>query len=145
MYLHCNHNHVIIPKVIHNMTVIFTPPSVINNLETMIFNFSWGKTHKICKNVVITKTENGGLNVTDIESKHSAMKASWVTRYLNKQDRTTEVLQLYLNTIDIELNILLKLNFPKIESFDVMSRIPKFINKSIYHITLVSLLNLLIK
>ena len=50
------------------------------------------KTHKICKNVVITKTENGGLNITDIESKHFALKASWIMRYLNKPDRITEVL-----------------------------------------------------
>ena len=108
------------------MTVIFTPPFVINKLENIIFNFLWGKTHKICKNVVITKIENGGLNITDIESKHSALKASWVTRYLNKPDKTTEVLQIYLKAIGIELNTLLKMNFQKIESFDVMSRIPKF-------------------
>ena len=61
------------------MTVIFTPPYVINKLESMIFNFLWGK---ICKNVVITKIENGGLNITNIESKHASLKASWVTRYL---------------------------------------------------------------
>ena len=84
------------------MTVIFTPSFVINKLENIIFNFLWGKTHKICKNVVITKIENGGLNITYIESKHSALKASWVTRYLNKPDKTTEVLQIYLKAIDIE-------------------------------------------
>ena len=119
-------NNAIIPKLIHNMTVIFTPPYVINKLESMIFNFLWGKTHKICKNAVITKIENGGLNITDIESKHSALKASWVTRYINKPEKTTEVLQIYLKAIGIELNTLLKMNFRKIESFDVMSRIPKF-------------------
>ena len=42
-------NNLIIPKVIHNMIAISTPPNVINNLETMIFNCLWGKTHKICK------------------------------------------------------------------------------------------------
>ena len=52
--------------MIHNMTVIFTPSNIINKLETMIFNFLWGKTHKIYINIVITNIENGGLNITDI-------------------------------------------------------------------------------
>ena len=75
---------------------------------------------------MITKTENGSLNITDIESKHFALMASWVTRYLLNQIEQTDVLQIYLNTIGIALNTLLEMNFRNIESFDVMSSIPKF-------------------
>ena len=86
-------NNLIIPKLIYNMTVLPVPSYVIQRLEDLFYKFLWGKTHKIVKSVVIAKCENGGLNLTDMNVKHCALKSSWIPK-LFEQNSITEVLNM---------------------------------------------------
>ena len=72
-------------------------------LENLFYRFLWGKTHKIPKSVVIAKFENGGLNLTDISEKHYALKTSWIKMFVERNN-TTDILNLYLASIGLELN-----------------------------------------
>ena len=118
-------NNLIIPKLIYNMTVLPVPLYVIQRLEDLIYKFLWGKTHKIVKSVVIAKCENGGLNLTDMNVKHYALKSSWIRKLL-EQNSITEVLNMYLSSIGITINLMLKMNFRKIESFNAINKIQMF-------------------
>ena len=118
-------NNLIIPKLIYNMTVLPFPPYVIQGLEDLFYKFLWGKTHKIVKSVVIAKCENGGLNLTDMNVKHCALKSSWFPKFLD-QHSITEVLNMYLSSVGLIINLILKMNFRKIESFNAINKIPIF-------------------
>ena len=118
-------NNLAIPKLIYSMTVLAMPIYVIQKLETLFYNFLWGKTHKIAKNVVIAKHEEGGLNLVDINTKHCALKTSWIPKIIS-QNNVKEVLNIYLSSIGINVNVILKMSFRKIESLDVIKKLPSF-------------------
>ena len=63
--------------------------------------------------------------MTDISVKHFALKSSWVPRLLG-QNSITEVLKMYLSSIGLRMNSMLKMNFHKIESFHVINKLPIF-------------------
>ena len=87
-------NTLIIPKLVYNMTVLHVPEEIIKRIEKLIYNFLWGKTHRIKKNTVIGPYLKGGLNVTDIESKIKSLKVSWLPR-LMIQNKICGLLNLY--------------------------------------------------
>ena len=45
-----------------------------------MFNFIWNKTDRIKRNTIIGHIKDGGLGITDVESKIKALKAAWVIR-----------------------------------------------------------------
>ena len=92
----------------------------------MLFKFLWGKTHKIKKSVVIASSINGGLNMIDIITKHHALKTSWIPKLLNEESSLAEILNLYLAKMSITINLLLKMNFRKVEDFWIFSTVPPF-------------------
>ena len=75
-----------LPKLIYVLTVLPNQPNdVINDIKSAIFNFIWdGKPDKIKRTKLIQSVENGGIQLTDIDSFLNAIKCSWVKRYLDK-------------------------------------------------------------
>ena len=45
-----------------------------------MFNFIWNKTDRINRNIIIGHIKDGGLGITDAESKIKALKAAWIIR-----------------------------------------------------------------
>ena len=77
-------NTLAIPKLIYNFTILPVPEHVIIKLENIITNFLWPNRSRINRNCLIDIVENGGINVVDIRSKITSLKATWVTKWLKK-------------------------------------------------------------
>ena len=78
-----------LPKLIYPFSVLANPKkNIIESIKTAIFKFIWdGKPDKIKRNILYQTYENGGLNLTNIEQFLSSIKASWVKRYLDENNK----------------------------------------------------------
>ena len=62
----------------------------------------------------------------DIVTKHHALKTSWIPKLLNEESSIAEILNMYLAKMSITTNLLLKMNFCKIDKFGVFLKAPPF-------------------
>ena len=62
----------------------------------------------------------------DIVTKHHALKTSWIPKLLNEESSIAEILNIYLAKMSITTNLLLKMNFHKIDEFGVFLKVPPF-------------------
>ena len=51
----------------------------------MIYKFLWKGPDKVTRNSVINTLEQGGLNLTDIETQIKALRLSWIPRILDER------------------------------------------------------------
>jgi hypothetical protein len=79
-----------LPKLIYPLSVLPNPSKkVIEGLKTAIFKFIWAnKPDKIKRKRLTQDYENGGIKLTDIDCFLNAIKASWVKRYLDKNNKS---------------------------------------------------------
>ena len=102
-----------LPKLIYVLTVLPNQPNdVINDIKSAIFNFIWdGKPDKIKRTQLIQSVENGGIQLTNIDSFLNAIKCSWVKRYLDNTNTSKwklfyqKILKKYGDSLLIECNI----------------------------------------
>ena len=74
---------------------------------------------------MIGKVEDGGMGITDIESKFKALKASWV----RKLENTDHCIVSYLNSCvpnNIDFNYLTLTSEKRIENFEIIQAMPLF-------------------
>ena len=98
----------------------------MKSIESEIFSFLWGKRDLIKKNTTIGTHSNGGLNIVDIFSKERALKASWVPKLLERNGKNRLFLDHVLEMQNLTFELMLKMNFRKIDQFCALSKIPKF-------------------
>ena len=65
----------------------------------------------------------------DIVTKHHALKTSWIPKLLNEESSIAEILNKYLAKMSITTNLLLKMNFRKIDEFGLFLRYHLSISK----------------
>ncbi|KAH3718266.1 hypothetical protein DPMN_061068 [Dreissena polymorpha] len=102
-----------LPKLIYVLTVLPNPPNdVMNDIKSAIFNFIWdGKPDKIKRTQLIQSVENGGIQLTNIDSFLNAIKCSWVKRYLDNTNTSKwklfyqKILKKYGDSLLFECNI----------------------------------------
>ena len=80
-------------------------------MNTLIYNFVWYKKERICRNTLIGKVENGGVNMPDIETMVMAAKAAWINRIFDTNNISSAVINAYLKEYHIDVNVLLKCHF----------------------------------
>ena len=119
-------NNLLIPKMIYPMTVLYTPPEVTKRIENIIYVFLWEKCHRVKKTIVTQQNINGGLNMTDIQSKLYALKATWIPKFLNNRNRIANIVNMYLTSINLNMSLILRTTFRKSDSFDIIKKIPMF-------------------
>ena len=73
-------------------------------------NFSGVKHTKLLKVSSLQNVKMGGLNLIDMNVKHCALKSSWIPNLL-EQNSITEVLNMYLSSVGLIINLMLKMNF----------------------------------
>ena len=84
----------------------------------------WWNTH-IKKSTVIGKYQQGGLKITDIESKIMSLKISWLPR-LTADNKVSDLTDLYLRQSGLKINTILTMNFRDKDSSDFMKTIPNY-------------------
>ena len=75
----------LIPKLLYLSSIIETPYDILRRMERMIYKFLWKGPDKFTRNSVINKLEQGGLNLTDIETQIKALRLSWIPRILDER------------------------------------------------------------
>ena len=87
-------NSLIISLFIYPITIIETPPTVLDEIDEAITHFLWGgKQPKIAKGVIEKQIEDGGLKMPNIYIKAKAWKSMWLKRAsLNPQNNWVYIL-----------------------------------------------------
>lgn len=74
-------NSLALSKLIYVASILEIPDEdYIKRINKLIYNFIWNKTDRIKRNTLIGHVKEGGLGITDVDSKIKALKASWVPR-----------------------------------------------------------------
>ena len=113
------------PKVIYNCMLLPVPKVVIEKIEKMITQFLWHGKNCINRNSIINTIEKGGLNIVDVKTKISSLKAGWVNRWLNDPPWTA-IAQSYLEKIGCSYEMLLLMNVKSINDLPVLKHLPLF-------------------
>jgi hypothetical protein len=103
-----------IPQITLVATILPTPKNVIKDINKILYKFLWNSTEKIKRLKTIKKVNDGGLNMTDLDSYICSLKANWINR-LRLSDPNTqcwaqiptlslETLCLFEDTLTFNLN-----------------------------------------
>ena len=61
------------------------PKDFVKQIESIIYKFIWESKDKIKRTTIISDIADGGLNLTDFDSKVKALRAMWAKRVLNNK------------------------------------------------------------
>jgi hypothetical protein len=113
-------NSLAISKLVYLANILELPDETyFKKINRLIYNFIWNKTDRIKRNTLIGKVEDGGMGITDIESKFKALKASWV----RKLENTDHCIVSYLNSYvpnNIDFNYLTLTSEKRIKNFEIL-------------------------
>ena len=111
-------------KLILPATLAKTPGDVIKKVETLFYTFLWGSKDKVKRSTVIHEIKYGGLNMLDIKTFITSLKASWVLKIINSNPEIHTWSQLARDFIKSSYN--LRYNFDENDSFPKLNSIPPF-------------------
>ena len=114
-------NVIILSQLLYNMNMVVTPEYVLEEVETCIYDFLWkGKKDKIKRVCMTNDFSKGGIRVTDIRSKLTALKASWVTKLANENFARWKLIPCcYFNNFGKD-HLIFKMNFDQKCQFPYM-------------------------
>jgi len=95
----------------YNFNVLPVDSNLIKRINTIIYNFMWNKKERICRNTLIGKCEEGGINMPDVESMVQAAKAAWITRIYKDDNLSKVILNEYVCKYNLNINMLHKCCF----------------------------------
>ena len=92
-------------KIVYLLSAIGIPEKMIKEINKEFFSFLWKKRRdKIARTVQISPIENGGLNMIDLKSYCTAMKAIWAYRLYKATNETWSIIpQKYFENCNIKL------------------------------------------
>lgn len=100
----------------------------INKINSLMFKFLWNKTERIKRRILINSVDKGGINMIDLESHISALKATWVERIIKSGDVTWSFIpKLYLNIFENFQGFpIIKMNWQAEKHFPIVTTLPPF-------------------
>ena len=116
-----------IPKILFSASVLPLPDDVVQRLNTIFFDFIWGKKDKIKRNIMIQQISDGGIKMIDVESLFMSVKAVWVVRLLKASpiEDWTMIARHHLK-YDTNENLIFKLNMTNVNRASILKTLPKF-------------------
>ena len=92
-----------LPIISYSISNCNTPPWAFKNVSSLFFKFLWNGSEKVKRRSIIGKSDQGGLNMIDVEGHFKAIKASWVKRLLlaDKSASWFYLPAMYLNKLHI--------------------------------------------
>ncbi len=115
-----------IPSLVFTASMLPIPDPITKDINKILFNFVWKKRDRIKRRTLFASTKQGGLNMIDIESHFSALKAAWIPRLLADQNSNWSFIgNEYLNQFG-PFFLVLNMSFDNIKSFRPLEKIPKF-------------------
>ena len=79
-----------LPKLIYPLTSLQNPPKeTVKQIEQLMYSFLWdNKPDKIKRSTLIKYYNQGGLRMIDIEKFIWSLKASWIKRFLQPENKS---------------------------------------------------------
>ena len=120
-------NSLALAKLIYTASILESPDGeFIKKINRLVFNFIWNKTDRIKRNTIIGHIKDGGLGITDVESKIKALKAAWVFRL----KESNHCIKSYVNSFcipnNIDLDYLILTTDYRIQNNEIISKMPLF-------------------
>ncbi len=112
-------------KLVHAMTILYTPDNILKEIEKLIFGFLWESTDRIKRKTLIGSKQNGGIKMLDIFCKNKALKASWASRIANGCINSI-FLNSCLNKLGISHSFIFKCTSTDIKQLQRVLKIPLF-------------------
>lgn len=115
-------NSLLISKVLYTATILENPEqSFIKSINKIIFSFIWGNRERIKRNTLIRNINEGGIGITDFESKLKAIKASWVSKIIQNRSSLSSLLNACVVKHNIDIPFLLNSSITRYEEFKLNS------------------------
>ena len=114
----------------YTATLLPVPDGIIKRLNQILWSFLWKGKDKISRALAVKTTNQGGLNMIDLEGHFQALKSSWIPRIIDSNDKWSLLAKQWFNKLG--QNIALKMNFEKIEHFPAIKQIPLFYQEVIH-------------
>ena len=122
-----------VSKIVHVATLLPIPVGGVKQLNSIFFNFIWGKRDKIKRNTVIRAQKDGGLNMLDLDKLFKSFKAAWIGRISDKDNDTASWVQLpreYLYC-GVHYKFMLDMNIDDSVELKELDELPSFYNEVI--------------
>ena len=104
-------NMLAMPTLVYNFSLLTVPLEIMKDIEKSIYEFIWGKRHRIKKNTIIGKKCNGGINLVDVESKIDSLKAAWVHKLCSLDNKCRAIIDQYLKKLCVHFDVFFKNEF----------------------------------
>ena len=115
-------------QILLSATLLPIPKNVIENVNTLLFNFIWKARDKLKRQKILKPITRGGLNMIDLSSFFQSIKAQWVNRIVEAnpaEDSWVQIPLFFFKTLDIDHSTL-KYNFDDSVAFPQISQLPEF-------------------
>ncbi len=112
-------------KIIHTMSILSTPESVLKDIEQVNFNFIWDANDRIKRRTLIGDKKHGGVKMLDIYCKNKALKASWIKR-IHEKCITSDFIDMFLEKFGINKEYLVKTHITSVKQLIASFKLPKF-------------------
>ncbi len=115
----------LLPKMIFSASMLPIPEGIIKRINSILYNYIWGKTDRIQREVLINEFEKGGLCMIDVESHFMALKAAWIPRiYKESNELWKHLPHSYL--VKATNGLVKEMSFTSLKQMPVMNTVPKF-------------------
>ena len=112
-------------KIIYSEMNTSIPEECLEKINKLIFNFLWNGKDRIKRNTMIGPLQQGGMDVPDIHSFFTSIKASWVHRFINgKNESWSAIANCYLQKVGND--IAFKMSYTNQKSFPLIEELPVF-------------------
>ena len=113
----------LLSQINYNIATIYTSAEFLKNIQNIIHQYIWkDKPPKIKQQTIIANREQGGANMTHIESYINAQKLSWIRRLLVSEN---QVIRKRLESLLGDINLKHYVHF-NMTSIDIPQNIPAF-------------------
>ena len=75
---------ILLPKLLYQSSVLYTPPEIIKEFNSLVFHFLWNGKDKVTRRSTYAPYSQGGLKMIDFESMIKALRLSWLKRITDK-------------------------------------------------------------
>lgn len=113
-------NSLIVSKLLYVATILENPDQTIfKQVNKIIFSFLWGKRERIKRKTLTRHISDGGIGITDFETKVKALKASWVSQLIQSNNDLNQLLNACIERYNVNISYLLNTNITSAQDLNI--------------------------
>jgi hypothetical protein len=115
-----------LPKLTYRFSLLYVPENIIKRVKKVCFGFLWYNRERVKRSVMYNKLNEGGVNMVDIDSHIHALRAAWVTRFINNPSYFNVISDILTENTGLSLLQFLKSNLRSNKFCDILTKMPVF-------------------